>query len=159
VHPWHGSRGFLKTRLRWERLSLEMLYLLMKGPEGAAIRHFVRAGSKMHRISRAIHALESELDRDVSVPELAKMANISRAAFFAHFKEITAMSPVQYQKRLRLHEARRLMIEKADSAESCSYKVGYKSASQFSREYSRMFGAPPSRDTHRLRRAGQSLGG
>lgn len=135
----------------------EMLYLLMKGAEGAAIRQFVHSGSKMHQISHAIHALQSELEKDVDVPALAKTANMSRSAFFKHFKEVTAMSPIQYQKRLRLHEARRLMLEKGDSAESSSFKVGYKSASQFSREYSRMFGIPPARDAAIMRDAGRGV--
>jgi len=134
----------------------EMLYLLMKGPEGAAIRQFVHSGSKMHQISHAIHALESELEKDVDVPALAQTAKLSRSAFFKHFKQITAMSPIQYQKRLRLHEARRLMIETGDSAESSSFKVGYKSASQFSREYSRMFGIPPARDAAKAKSSAQA---
>jgi AraC-like DNA-binding protein len=134
----------------------EMLYLLMKGPEGAAIRQYVHSGSRMHQISHAIHALESELEKDVDVPALAKTANMSRSAFFKHFKEVTAMSPIQYQKRLRLHEARRLMLEKGDSAESSSFKVGYKSPSQFSREYSRMFGSPPARDAAKMSSSGQA---
>jgi AraC-like DNA-binding protein len=134
----------------------ELLYLLMRGPEGVAIRQFVHAGSKMHRVSQAIHVLKSELDKEVDVPALARTANMSRAAFFKHFKEITAMSPIQYQKRLRLHEARRLMIELGDTAESSSFKVGYRSASQFSREYSRMFGAPPARDTLKMKNSAQA---
>jgi transcriptional regulator GlxA family with amidase domain len=134
----------------------ELLYHLMQGPNGAAIRQFVHAGSKTHKVSQAIHALKSELDREMDVPALAKLANMSRSAFFKHFKEVTAMSPIQYQKRLRLHEARRLMIEHGDSAESSSFKVGYKSASQFSREYSRMFGAPPARDVTSMRRSGRA---
>jgi AraC-like DNA-binding protein len=129
----------------------EILYLLMNGPEGAAIRQFVHSGSKMHQISHAIHALESELEKEVDVPLLAKTANMSRSAFFKHFKQVTALSPIQYQKRLRLHEARRLMLERGDSAESSCFKVGYKSASQFSREYSRMFGIPPARDAAKMK--------
>ena len=135
----------------------ELLYLLMTGPDGAAIRQFVHAGSKMHKVSQAIHVLKSELEREVDVPALAKIANMSRSAFFKHFREITAMSPIQYQKRLRLHEARRLMIEQGDSAESSSFKVGYKSASQFSREYSRMFGAPPARDVTKMKQSGRAV--
>jgi transcriptional regulator GlxA family with amidase domain len=136
----------------------EILYLLMQGPEGAAIRQFVHSGSKMHQISHAIHALESELEKEVDVPALAQTANMSRSAFFKHFKEVTAMSPIQYQKRLRLHEARRLMLETGGSAESSCFKVGYKSASQFSREYSRMFGIPPARDAAKLKSSGQTSG-
>lgn len=129
----------------------EILYHLLKGPEGAAIRQFVRAGSTMHKISHAVFALGSDLAKDVDVAELARLANMSRSAFFRHFREVTAMSPIQYQKRLRLHEARRLMIQEEENAESSSFKVGYHSPSQFSREYSRMFGAPPARDALRAR--------
>jgi AraC-like DNA-binding protein len=134
----------------------ELLYLLMKGPDGAAIRQFVHAGSRMHKVCQAIHVLKSELDREVNVPALARIANMSRSAFFKHFREVTAMSPIQYQKRLRLHEARRLMLEHGDSAENSSFKVGYKSAAQFSREYSRMFGAPPARDVMKMRKSGRA---
>jgi transcriptional regulator GlxA family with amidase domain len=105
----------------------------------------------MHKVSRAIYLLQSELDQDMDVGALAKAASMSRSTFFAHFKEITAMSPIQYQKRLRLHEARRLMLELGHSAERSSFEVGYRSPSQFSREYARMFGILPGRDTGRIK--------
>jgi AraC-like DNA-binding protein len=124
----------------------ELIYYLLKGADGDAIRHFVRSESKTHIISQCIHGLHSELNNDVDIHALAKAANMSRSAFFKHFKEVTAMSPIQYQKRLRLLEARRLMIENGETAEGSAFKVGYKSASQFSREYSRMFGNSPLRD-------------
>ncbi|HEV2357444.1 MAG TPA: AraC family transcriptional regulator [bacterium] len=124
----------------------ELLYHLLKGAEGSAIRQFVRSGSTMHRIAQAVHALRSGLSDEIDVPALAKAANMSRSAFFKHFKEITSMSPIQYQKRLRLHEARRLLIDEGETAERSAFRVGYKSASQFSREYSRMFGNSPLRD-------------
>ena len=129
----------------------EMIYYLLKGPDGNAIRHFVRSGSKTHIISKCIHGLQAELNNDVDVPALAKAANMSRSAFFKHFKEVTAMSPIQYQKRLRLLEARRLMVNEGQTAEGSAYKVGYKSAAQFSREYSRMFGNSPLRDATKLK--------
>lgn len=129
----------------------EMIYHLLKGPDGNAIRHFVRSGSKTHIISKCIHGLQAELNNDVDVPALAKAANMSRSAFFKHFKEVTAMSPIQYQKRLRLLEARRLMVNEGQTAEGSAYKVGYKSAAQFSREYSRMFGNSPLRDATKLK--------
>jgi AraC-like DNA-binding protein len=132
----------------------EMIYHLLKGSDGNAIRHFVRSGSKTHIISKCIYGLQSELNHDVDVPALAKAANMSRSAFFKHFKEVTAMSPIQYQKRLRLLEARRLMVNGGQTAEGSAYKVGYKSASQFSREYSRMFGNSPLRDATKLERNG-----
>ena len=85
----------------------EMIYHLLKGSDGNAIRRFVRSGSKTHIISQCIYGLQSELTHDVDVPALAKAARMSRSAFFKHFKEVTALSPIQYQKRLRLLEARR----------------------------------------------------
>src|SRR6266478_3721091 len=135
----------------------EILYHLLKGADGPAIRQFVRSGSNMHKISQAIYSLRSELDDDVDVAALAKAANMSRSAFFKHFKEVTAMSPIQYQKRLRLLEARRLMVDEDETAERSSFRVGYRSASQFSREYARMFGVSPRRDTSKIRRVGSAL--
>ena len=108
----------------------------------------------MHKISQVIHALSSELSEEADIPALAKAANMSRSAFFKHFKEATAMSPIQYQKRLRLLKARRLMIEEGETAEGAAFKVGYNSASQFSREYSRMFGNSPLRDALKVKKTG-----
>jgi AraC-like DNA-binding protein len=129
----------------------EMIYHLLKGSDGNAIRRFIRSGSKTHIISQCIYGLQSELNHDVDVPALAKASRMSRSAFFKHFKEVTAMSPIQYQKRLRLLEARRLMVDGGETAEASAFKVGYKSASQFSREYSRMFGNSPLRDAVKLK--------
>jgi transcriptional regulator GlxA family with amidase domain len=124
----------------------ELLYYLLKTPQGSAIRQLVSSGSKMHQISQALFQLKSDLHEPIDVEELARVAKMSRSAFFKHFKEVTAMSPIQYQKRLRLLEAKRLMMDENETAESSGFKVGYKSASQFSREYSRMFGKSPLRD-------------
>ena len=136
----------------------EMIYHLLKGSDGNAIRRFVRSGGKTHIISKCIYGLQSELNHDVDVPALAKAARMSRSAFFKHFKEVTAMSPIQYQKRLRLLEARRLMVDGGETAEASAFKVGYKSASQFSREYSRMFGNSPLRDAVKLKTNGSGSG-
>ena len=135
----------------------EILYHLLKGDDGPAIRQFVRAGSKTHKISQAVHRIRTQLDDDLDVATLANSANMSRSAFFKHFNEVTAMSPIQYQKRVRLLEARRLMIEQDETAESSAYKVGYRSASQFSREYTRMFGNSPFRDVTEIKKIGNSL--
>jgi AraC-like DNA-binding protein len=134
----------------------ELIYYLLKGPEGNAIRHFVRSGSKTHTISQCIYGLQSELNHDIDVPALAKAAKMSRSAFFKYFKEVTAMSPIQYQKRLRLLEARRLMVDEGETAEGSAFKVGYRSASQFSREYSRMFGNSPLRDAMKFKTNGSN---
>lgn len=135
----------------------EIFYHLLKGPQGPAIRQFVRSGSKMHKISQAVHALRADLGEEINVPALAKAANMSRSAFFKHFKEVTAMSPIQYQKRLRLLEARRLLTDEGETAEGSAFKVGYNSASQFSREYLRMFGDSPLRDSARIKRTGNLI--
>lgn len=137
----------------------EILYHLLKGADGPAIRQFVRAGSKMHKISQAIYSLRSEFNDDVDVKALAKTVNMSRSAFFKHFKEVTAVSPIQYRKRLRLLEARRLMTDEGETAESSAFKVGYNSASQFSREYSRMFGNSPLRDVIKIKKTKEKLRG
>jgi AraC-like DNA-binding protein len=97
--------------------------------------------------------IRSSLDRDVDVGALSKAAGMSRSAFFEHFKDVTSLSPLQYQKRLRLLEAQRLMVNADQTAQASAYAVGYQSASQFSREYARMFGESPSRHTAKLRRA------
>jgi AraC-like DNA-binding protein len=135
----------------------EILYHLLRSADGSAIWQFVRSGSKMHRISEAIYKLKSEGIQDVDVAALAKVANMSRSAFFKHFKEATALSPIQYQKRLRLLEARRLMLEGGETAEGSAFKVGYNSPSQFSREYSRMFGNPPLRDAMKIKKIGRPI--
>lgn len=129
----------------------ELLYHLLKGEEGAAIRQYVRTDSRMQKISQAVHSLKTELDQEINVAELSKTAQMSRSAFFRYFKEVTALSPIQFQKRLRLLEAKRLMNETGETAERSAYRVGYKSASQFSREYSRMFGDAPAQDAKRSR--------
>jgi len=135
----------------------EILYHLLKGADGPAIRQIVRSGSKMYKISQAIYALRSELSEEMDVASLAKIANMSRSAFYKHFKEATAMSPIQYQKRLRLLEARRLMVDDGETAESSAFKVGYNSPSQFSREYSRMFGNSPLRDAVKIKERGNYI--
>jgi AraC-like DNA-binding protein len=135
----------------------ELVYYLLRGPEGAAIRQFVSAGSAMHRIANAVFTIRTNLHKPVDVGALAKTAGMSRSAFFQHFRNVTAMSPIQYQKRLRLLEARRLMVDDDETAERSSFRVGYQSATQFSREYVRMFGVSPRRDAAKVRRAGSGL--
>jgi AraC-like DNA-binding protein len=99
----------------------------------------------------------TNLHKPVDVGRLARAAGMSRSVFFQHFRDVTAMSPIQYQKRLRLLEARRLMVDEDETAERSSFIVGYRSASQFSREYIRMFGVSPRRDTSKIERVGSSL--
>lgn len=124
----------------------EITYRVLTSPQGARLRQIASAGAPAHRITRAIRWLKEHLIDPLSVEALARQVGMSPSAFHLHFKGVTALSPLQYQKRLRLQEARRLMLgEKLDAAEA-AFRVGYESPSQFSREYRRLFGAPPRRD-------------
>jgi AraC-like DNA-binding protein len=124
----------------------EVLYRLLVGEQGARLRHLIAADSQSRHIARAIDYLRANYMQALRVEDLAKLAAMSVSTFHHHFKAITAMSPLQYQKQLRLQEARRLMLVETIDAASAGHRVGYESASQFSREYGRFFGAPPRRD-------------
>ena len=128
----------------------EILYRLLQGPQGGLLRQIARADSRLSRVRRAIHWIQAHFDQAMRIEGLAEIAGMSIPSFHRHFKAATAMSPLQYQKTLRLHAARRLLVASNDASRA-AYSVGYESASQFSREYARMFGAPPSRDAERLR--------
>lgn len=128
----------------------EIYYRLLTGEQGEAVRQIATAGSNMQRIAEAIALIKANFAQPVRVEALAEQAKMSTSSFYYHFKAVTSMSPIQYQKRLRLLEARRLMLTESD-ASGAAYQVGYESPSQFSREYSRLFGAPPSQDIKRLR--------
>ena len=129
----------------------ELHYRLLRGPYGAAIAQTAIAGSHTHRIGQVIRRIKTQLAESIRVEELASMANMSPSSFHQQFKAVTAMSPLQYQKRLRLTEARQILLAENADAASAAYRVGYQSVSQFSREYARMFGAPPIRDVQTLR--------
>jgi AraC-like DNA-binding protein len=107
----------------------------------------------MQRIAEVIKLIKADFVQPMRVEELAEQARMSPSSFHHHFKAVTSMSPLQYQKQLRLLEARRLMLAENSDAANAAYRVGYESQSQFSREYSRLFGAPPIRDIARLRTA------
>ena len=130
----------------------EVLYRLLQGPHGGMLRQIVRDDSRLSRVRRAIGWLQEHFDQKMRIEMLAEIAGMSVPSFHRHFKAATAMSPLQFQKSLRLQAARRLLTTHAEAARA-AYSVGYESASQFSREYARMFGAPPSRDIERLRGA------
>ena len=131
----------------------EIHYRLMGSRYGAKIRELGMVGSKTQRISKVVEQLRQNYAAPLRVPELAQMANMSPSAFHLHFRQVTKMSPLQYQKHIRLQEARRLLSIEASDAASVAYQVGYESPSQFSREYRRFFGQPPVRDMERLRNA------
>ena len=131
----------------------EILYRLLRGPRGAMLRQMALPSSQLSQISRAIGVIRRRYGQTIRVEELARTAGMSATSFHRHFRAVTAMSPLQFQKRIRLQEARRLMLAQKGDAARVGFDVGYESASQFSREYRRMFGAPPGRDTAAARRA------
>lgn len=132
----------------------EIIYRLLVGDQGARLRQIASAGSQSHQISKAIDWLKGNFTQPLRIDDLATQVNMSTSTFHHHFRTLTAMSPLQYQKTLRLNEARRLMLAERLDAATAAFQVGYESPSQFSREYSRMFGAPPLRDIMELRQAG-----
>jgi AraC-like DNA-binding protein len=129
----------------------ELLYRLLLGEQGPRLRHIATNGSRGHQISRAIGWLKNHYHQPLRIEELAGTVSMSASSLHHHFRAITAMSPLQYQKQLRLQEARRLLLTERCDVASAAHRVGYESPSQFSREYSRQFGAPPLRDAERLR--------
>ena len=131
----------------------EIYYRLLVGEQGEAMRQIATSGSNMQRIAEVIKRIKADFTKPLRIEELAEQAKMSPSSFHRHFKEVTSMSPLQYQKQLRLLKARQLMLAENADATHTAYQVGYESPSQFSREYSRMFGAPPIKDIERLRTA------
>lgn len=129
----------------------EIFYRLLVGDQGVRLRQMASAGSQSQQIARAIDWLKGNFTRPLRIDDLAAQVNMSTSTFHHHFRALTAMSPLQYQKWLRLYEARRLMLGENQDATTTAFQVGYESPSQFSREYSRLFGAPPLRDITNLR--------
>ena len=134
----------------------EIFYRLLVGDQGARLRQMASAGSQSQQIARAIDWLKGNFTRPLRIDDLATQVNMSTSTFHHHFRALTAMSPLQYQKRLRLDEARRLMLTENQDATTAAFQVGYESPSQFSREYGRLFGAPPLRDITSLRQPAHS---
>lgn len=135
----------------------EILYRLLKSPDGWRLAQLGMADSHGQRVARAIKLLRQGFDRPLPLEELAREAHLSVSALHHHFKAATAMSPLQYQKQLRLQEARRIMLGEHVDAATAGHRVGYESQSQFNREYGRFFGAPPARDIKRLREQGLAI--
>jgi len=131
----------------------EILYRVLQGEQGAAIEPFALIGSHAQRIAKAIERINRDFAQPIRIEELAEEARMSSSSLYTYFKEVTAMSPIQYQKRLRLQEARRLLLAGASEAAAVAFQVGYESPSHFSREYSRLFGKPPIRDIRGWREA------
>ncbi|MDO6475217.1 AraC family transcriptional regulator [Alteromonas sp. 1_MG-2023] len=124
----------------------EIYWRVLNSEQGDRLRHIISAGSQGLRIAKAIDWLKTHFTQSYTVEELAERAQMSKSTFHHHFRQLTSMSPLQYQKSLKLMEARRLMIGEQIDASDAAYRVGYESPSQFSREYSRYFGNSPKRD-------------
>ena len=129
----------------------EIVHRLLIGEQGHRLRHLPELGGHTHRIAQAVERLRKDLDRPLRSDALAKELGMSLSGFHQHFKAITDLSPLQYQKRLRLHEARRLMLGEGLDAASAGHRVGYDDPSHFSRDYKRHFGNSPMRDVEKLR--------
>jgi AraC-like DNA-binding protein len=130
----------------------EISYLLLSGPQGARLREMALTTGPTHRVATAIERLVEHYDQPLKVEQLAEEVYMSVSSFHSHFKAVTKLSPLQFQKQLRLQEARRLLLSQAFDVTGASFQVGYESPSQFSREYRRLFGVPPSQDAARFRR-------
>jgi AraC-like DNA-binding protein len=131
----------------------EIIYRLLVGDQGARLRQCAAAGSQSYQIARAVEWLKNNFTQPLRIEDLAAQVSMSTSTFHHHFRSMTALTPLQYQKQLRLQQARQLMLAEHLDATSASFQVGYESPSQFSREYSRLFGAPPLKDISRLREA------
>lgn len=129
----------------------EILWRLMTGEQGAMIRRIASAESRLAQIGRAIGWLKDHFADRFAIEEVADIAGMSGSAFYEHFKAATKMTPLQYRNRLRLQEARRLMVVESQDAAAAGFAVGFDSPSQFSRDYAKLFGAPPARDAALLR--------
>ncbi len=129
----------------------EIVYRLLVGGQGGRLRHLPALGGHSHRIATAVERLRREFDRPLRIESIAAELGMSSSGFHHHFKAITDMSPLQFQKQLRLQQARQLMLSKSLDAASAGFQVGYEDASHFSRDYKKLFGLSPIRDVERLR--------
>lgn len=136
----------------------EILYRLLTGPHGAMLRHMASADTHLNQVTRAIAKIRGSFDAQLRIDEIAAAAGMSPSSLHAHFKAVTRMTPLEYQKQLRLQEARRLMLAGGANAGAAGFAVGYDSPSQFSREYRRLFGVPPRQDIERLQADGVLAG-
>lgn len=129
----------------------EIVYRVLQGEHGGILKQIAIEGSSTSQIGEVIEHIMNNFEKSFKIEELAEIANMSVSSLHRHFKEVTAMSPIQFQKQLRLQEARSLLLSESADAADVAFRVGYESPSQFSREYSRMFGLPPKEDIKRLK--------
>lgn len=132
-------------------ITKEIIYRVLQGQHGVTLGQIAIEGSSTHQISDVIDHIMNNYDQSFRVEDLADIANMSVSTLHRQFKEVTSMSPIQFQKQLRLQEARRLLLSESTDATEAAFRVGYESPSQFSREYSRMFGLPPKEDINCLK--------
>ena len=165
LRVWRVSLALLDAMLRLMRLLdtpkdalvlaplavREIYYRVLQGDLGQQLRELVVADSHAQRIARAIDLLKERYAEPIRIEDVAESVHMSPSSFHHHFKQVTAMSPLQFQKQLRLHQARRLMLSEGIDAALAGHRVGYESPSQFSREYRRMFGAPPKAEVQAVR--------
>jgi len=140
-----------EARVLMPLITRELIYRLLAGEQGARLRHLATLGGYTPDIARAVERLRQDFDQPLRIEQIARELGMSVSGFHHHFKAVTAMSPLQFQKRLRLQEARRLMLGEDLEAASAAIRVGYYDAAHFSREYKSLFGVPPVRDIQRLR--------
>jgi transcriptional regulator GlxA family with amidase domain len=124
----------------------ELIYRLLRSPQGQHLRSIATLGEQSHRTAKVVSWLRTNYAKPLRIEDLAEMARMGVSTLHHHFRSLTSMSPLQYQKQLRLHIARERMLSEGLDAASAAFEVGYESASQFNREYSRFFGQPPMRD-------------
>ena len=148
-----------EARVLLPLLTREIIYRLLMGEQGARLRHLALQGGYTPDIARAAKRLRQDFDQPLRIENIAQELGMSVSGFHHHFKAVTALSPLQFQKRLRLQEARRLMLGEDLDAASAAYRVGYHDASHFNREYKSLFGVPPMRDVHRLREVAMESAG
>ena len=148
-----------EARVLLPLITREIIYRLLIGEQGTRLRHLAIMGGYTPSIARAVGRLRQNFDQPLRVEQMAHDLGMSVSGFHHHFKAVTALSPLQFQKRMRLQEARRLMLGEDLDAASAAYRVGYQDASHFNREYKSLFGVPPMRDVHRLREAAQERAG
>jgi AraC-like DNA-binding protein len=165
IHVSSLDSGLLDATVRLVRLSeapeearllaplviREIIFRLLMGEQGGRLRHLVSQGGSADRVSKAVERIRSDFDQPVRIERLAQELGMSTSSLHHQFKTVTAMTPLQFQKQLRLQEARRLMLGEDIDAASAGYRVGYEDAAHFNREYKRLFGLPPMRDVGRLR--------
>lgn len=145
----------IQARLLYPLVTKEIIYWLLVGPQGDRLRQMTIPGGHTHRIGQAVDKICRDFNQPLYVEEIARGVGMSVSGFHHHFKNVTAMSPLQFQKQLRLQEARRLMLGEELDVAGAGYRVGYDDTAHFSREYKRFFGAPPLRDVERLRESAE----